>query len=47
MTSWEYKTVKLEAEGWLGGVANTEKITQLLNGTASGAGSWSRRSTRT
>ena len=31
MERWEYTTVKMEAEGWFGGVVNTAKLDSLLN----------------
>ncbi len=31
MTRWQYQAVKIDSEGWFGGIANTHKINELLN----------------
>ena len=31
MQKWEYKTVKVETEGWLGGVVDVQGLDKLLN----------------
>ncbi len=31
MQRWQYKTVKVEAEGWMGGIVNVQELDDVLN----------------
>lgn len=31
MTKWEYKSVSIATEGWMGGILKTEEFDQMLN----------------
>lgn len=31
MERWEYRSVKIEAEGMMGGIVNTDKLDRILN----------------
>ena len=31
MKQWEYKSVKINTHGWMGGILDTEKFDEMLN----------------